>query len=1038
MNIGGGVGADGADNAATGDGGAGGDASGTIAIQSAIGTSSALTALNIYGGAGGTGGDASSALAGAGGAGGVTGGGSLTFATGAVHANVDVYGGAAGNGGTSTSHLAGAGGGGGNVTVTDFTPGITGSLTVRGGAGGNGTDAVASTAVGAAGGNGGVALVSDVGAFVGTTTAGGNITVTGGAGGNAGDRATGNAGGAAGTGGNATVTKVESTPDIATMAVTGGAGGDGGLAITGAAGLDGGTAGTAAVTTSGGATLTATTVNVKGGAGGNGGGAASNAAGGAGTAGGTATWINTIATIGGQVIGTDKIAINVTGGAGGNGGAGAGNAGVTGIAGGAAQFTSGGGTTLRANVTLDDGADGTAGTDGAANGGALGAGGVATFLSNAAHTMIGDVTAASNNEGVVATATGALTLTGSIGTSAKNIDQVNLAHGLLISGDLYAVDLTSSHANGDVTFTNTTLQTVSAAIDSAGNDADVITEDNSIVTFKAAIGKDSGGTADIINALTIGATTTTIFESTVNATTATLADAANITVNAAFHTTGTITAANTNTTVITVGSGFTYGDGTTSASSDVITAAGGWVDSTRGANTITLNMPADFNSGHLVVVQAGGNNVTTDELAAFKVTDTAIIDYAVVDGASATYSGTATTQDVVVTATAKTAAATAAELGITEAAASGLSNAALSIASDATLRDLLTTVLATGGATAKAAAEQVQGTPAGLSATSGAATATAGAAVVAVGSSRMAALRTGNAYASASGTGFNAGTAGHSNSLWMKPFASFGDQGERKNIAGYDADTYGLAIGADTRLNAKSVLGVSFSYADTDVDGKGESRAHSDISSYQLTGYADYTERDWYLEALVGYAYNSIDTRRDITFANSQATGDTESNQFMFGVSGGMPMKAGANTYFTPSVGVNVTFIDNQSYTETGAAGLNLRVDPEDITIAKMHVGGRYHATIKDSDGTYVPELRAKLLYDMAGDDGSSSNTFTGGGAAFNVQGLDVVEFATSIGAGLAYTPSFDEGMSISVNYDAELKEDFTGHSANFNLNYTF
>ena len=116
---------------------------------------------------------------------------------------------------------------------------------------------------------------------------------------------------------------------------------------------------------------------------------------------------------------------------------------------------------------------------------------------------------------------------------------------------------------------------------------------------------------------------------------------------------------------------------------------------------------------------------------------------------------------------------------------------------------------------------------------------------------------------------------------------------------------------------------------------------------------------------------------------------------------------------------------------------LNLRVSPEDITIAKASLGGRLHTNVKNSGGIFVPELRAKLLYDMAGDDGSSSNTFTGGGAAFQVEGLDVVEFSTSVGAGFAYTPNL-YGMSFSVNYDAELKEDFTGHSANFNFSYAF
>jgi outer membrane autotransporter protein len=441
-------------------------------------------------------------------------------------------------------------------------------------------------------------------------------------------------------------------------------------------------------------------------------------------------------------------------------------------------------------------------------------------------------------------------------------------------------------------------------------------------------------------------------------------------------------------------------------------------------------MPESFNSGTIVLCEDCGKIGNDPTAAAGRIT--------VTDSTLATYTKVVNGQQIDITAVKKSAATIASALGVTEEAATALDNASTAVASDAALATILNATLSAGGDAATELTKQVQGSPAGISATSGAATASAGAAVVSVGSSRMASLRTGNAYASTFGSGFSAGNLSQSNSLWMKPFASFGDQGERKSIAGYDADTYGIAIGGDRRINAKSIVGLSFSFADTDVDGKGAGRSHSDISSYQLTAYGDYTTKNYYVEALVGYAYNDIDTTRDITATNTKAKGTTESDQFMINVSAGRPMKMAGAAYFTPSVGLNLTHVVNSAYTETGAGALNLRVDAEDITIAKAFLGGRYHANIKNSEGTFTPELRAKLLYDMAGDDGSSSSTFTGGGAAFNVKGLDVVEFATSVGFGLGYTPDFDQGVNLSLNYDAELKENFTGHSANFTLKYAF
>jgi outer membrane autotransporter protein len=462
---------------------------------------------------------------------------------------------------------------------------------------------------------------------------------------------------------------------------------------------------------------------------------------------------------------------------------------------------------------------------------------------------------------------------------------------------------------------------------------------------------------------------------------------------------------------------------------EVLVAAG---DAINAGAVGTITPDASFTSGTLTIIDDNGGGGTAAATNKWNVTASSLADYTLSVASS----------DLILTATAKTSAAIGAALGVSDDAGEAVGTAAAMFANvaaaNASQRTTFNTIMAAGGAPAAELAEQVQGSPDGLSATSGAAVASAGATVVSVGSSRMAALRTGQAFASASGSGFSAGSGSTSNNMWMKPFASFGKQTERKGVAGYDADTYGIAIGGDTRLNAHSIVGLSFSYADTDVDGRGAGRSKSDIGSYQLTAYGDYTAKDYYIEALVGYAYNDIDTSRIITATSETAKGDAESNQFMLSVTGGMPMKAGHNSYFTPSVGLNLTHVDNKSYTETGAGALNLAIKPEDITIAKVVLGGRYHATVKSADGIFTPELRARLLYDMAGDDGSSSNTFTGGGAAFNNNGLDVVEFSTNIGAGMAYTPSFDQGMTLSMNYDWETKTNYNGHSANFTLNYAF
>jgi opacity protein-like surface antigen len=63
---------------------------------------------------------------------------------------------------------------------------------------------------------------------------------------------------------------------------------------------------------------------------------------------------------------------------------------------------------------------------------------------------------------------------------------------------------------------------------------------------------------------------------------------------------------------------------------------------------------------------------------------------------------------------------------------------------------------------------------------------------------------------------------------------------------------------------------------------------------------------------------------------------------------------------------------------------------------------------------------------------------FNGGGAAFSVQGADVVQLGYTAGLGLSYSPIDDQGLTLSANYDWNQKTDFVGHSANFALRYEF
>jgi len=276
-------------------------------------------------------------------------------------------------------------------------------------------------------------------------------------------------------------------------------------------------------------------------------------------------------------------------------------------------------------------------------------------------------------------------------------------------------------------------------------------------------------------------------------------------------------------------------------------------------------------------------------------------------------------------------------------------------------------------------------------------------------------------------------------SAWIRPFITSADQDLRDGVAGFTADTSGVAGGWDVELGGKSTAGISLSYAKTDVNGEDAGNTQTDITSYQVTLYGDYTISGGYIEGLVGFASNDVETSRSLVLGtlNRTASGAYDSDQFMAGIGAGMPIKVGSASFLTPHVGFNYTHVSSDTYTETGAGGLSLTVAPEDLTIALGIVGARYHVNMPTGDGTLTPEFRGSVMYDVASDNAQSSSTFTGGGPTFTTTGADVASTAYSVGAGLSYTTA-DGAMSIGADYDAEVKSDFIGHAGRIELKVHF
>jgi outer membrane autotransporter protein len=451
-------------------------------------------------------------------------------------------------------------------------------------------------------------------------------------------------------------------------------------------------------------------------------------------------------------------------------------------------------------------------------------------------------------------------------------------------------------------------------------------------------------------------------------------------------------------------------------------------------------LPANLVNGQTLTLHEDVLGTNADVIAeAITATNLVLQDTALTD-----YTAASATQKNVVTSTDKSTSVTASELGVNTNKATGLlqarnaAAAANTAGTDTSSIDAIFNVLnARGGQSATADtdfANQVSPQTDTITGSTIAAKAvTSG--VQNVISTRLASLRSGDAYSTGIVTGSHMGT----NSGFIQAFGSQVEQKNKGNEFGYDADTTGFAIGFDTKVPGGAVIGISYAHSEADVDGKGTGRAKNDIKTDSVSLYADYATKDGYVEGSITYGKSDNKGSRVINtggLSNTYAS-NYDSEQYSFRLSGGIPQSLGGGAFITPFAAATISQIKADAYTETSttaADALRLRVSQDTVDSQVGTVGVKFHQAIKDGKTTFTPEVKLAVNQEFGDGNITTTNTYQGGGASF--KNSTAIE-KTSATAGLGLNISSDN-LSFNIGYEADVKDKYLGHSAQAKITAKF
>ena len=228
----------------------------------------------------------------------------------------------------------------------------------------------------------------------------------------------------------------------------------------------------------------------------------------------------------------------------------------------------------------------------------------------------------------------------------------------------------------------------------------------------------------------------------------------------------------------------------------------------------------------------------------------------------------------------------AAKLGVSRVKAAKMSKAVASamknLPDSSPIKKILQEAVQTGNeAKGKTLAEQLAPQTTALSGASAAVVST-GTQVAAVSSDRLSALRTGDNFAQ---RGFATGGHGLEKAFWLKPFGSRGKRSKstatRKNVTekfdGYSMAAKGLAVGVDAPVTDKVRVGTALAYSTSNIKGKGAGKDTTDVKSWQVSLYGDYSTDRYYVEGQLGFGRNDVSTASKVAFLTRKADYDTTS-----------------------------------------------------------------------------------------------------------------------------------------------------------------
>lgn len=278
--------------------------------------------------------------------------------------------------------------------------------------------------------------------------------------------------------------------------------------------------------------------------------------------------------------------------------------------------------------------------------------------------------------------------------------------------------------------------------------------------------------------------------------------------------------------------------------------------------------------------------------------------------------------------------------------------------------------------------------------------------------------------------GMSSGDALQETGVWVQALYSDANQDLRDGVAGYNAYSRGIAIGADGKLNDQLTLGVAYSFLNTDVNS--ENGNETEVDGHAFTLYSGYELGRYFVDSSLTYGVNSNEGSRYVL--GEKAKSDYDSSVLGLNITGGYSYSISDNLVLEPRLAARYSRIDIDSYREKDAT-LALAIEDQRYEVIELGAGLRVAAQYPLGRGTLEPQAKLMAYHDLAADQASSTSAFVLGGTPFVTSGAKPARNSYEAGIGADYRLG---QFTIGLGYDYVGKSDFNADTFTAKVRYDF